>query len=88
MRENQERRSLSDLLRGSFRLLTRKMVERNAETGEHYLARTAGEYREMLGKGAGGGLIMSVTTWLKTVLLGIELPALMTGCAIAFNYAW
>jgi site-specific recombinase len=87
VRENHARRSLGDLLRRSFQLLTRKMVERNAETGEHYVARTPLEYRDMLHKGAGGGLLMSLTAWVKIVIFSLQLPGLMQGLAAAINYS-
>jgi site-specific recombinase len=67
--------------------LTRKIVERNAETGEHYIARTAEEYRGMLKSAAGGGAIMAVTTWFKLMILGWHLPGLLQGLAASANYA-
>jgi site-specific recombinase len=48
VRESRARESIRELLRQNFQLLTRKILERNAETGEHYITRTPGDYREML----------------------------------------
>jgi site-specific recombinase len=87
VRENRARESVAELLRQNFRLLTRKIVERNAETGEHYIARTPGEYGEMLRSAAGGGVIMAFTTWFKLIILGCHLPGLLQGFAASFNYA-
>ncbi|MDB6019828.1 MAG: hypothetical protein JWR19_4317 [Pedosphaera sp.] len=87
VRENQARESVVDLLRQNFRLLTRKMVERNAETGEHYIARTAKEYREMILRAGAGGALMAVTTWLKTMVLSWHLAGLLQGLAASVNYA-
>jgi len=87
VRENRARESVAELLRQNFQLLTRKIVERNAETGEHYIARTVREYCEMLRSAAGGGVIMAFTTWFKFIILGWHLPGLLQGCAASFNYA-
>jgi site-specific recombinase len=86
-RQNQERESVFDLLRQNFHLLTRKMVERSGETGEHYIARNRREYGAMLASAAGGGAIMAVTAWLKTILLAWSLPGLMQGIAASLNYS-
>ena len=86
-RQNRSRESVVDLLRQSCRLLTRKIVERTGETGEHYIARTRQEYGVMLKSAAGGGAIMAVTAWLKTILLAWGLPGLMQGIAASLNYS-
>jgi site-specific recombinase len=86
-RQNRARESVTDLLRQNWRLLTRKMVERSGETGEHYIARSRQEYGTMLKSAAGGGAIMAVTAWLKTILLAWGLPGLMQGIAASLNYS-
>jgi site-specific recombinase len=86
-RQNRARESVVDLLRQNCRLLTRKMVERSGETGEHYIARSRPEYATMLKSAAGGGAIMAVTAWLKTIVLGWGLPGLMQGIAASLNYS-
>jgi site-specific recombinase len=86
-RQTRARESVTDLLRQNWRLLTRKIVERSGETGEHYIARTRQEYGAMLKSAAGGGAIMAVTAWLKTILLAWGLPGLMQGVAASLNYA-
>jgi site-specific recombinase len=86
-RQNRARESVMELLRQNFRLLTRKMVERSGETGEHYIARNTGEYGAMLKSAAGGGVIMVFTSWLKTILLTWSLPGLMKGIAASVNYS-
>lgn len=87
IRENRARESVTELLRQNFHLLTRKILERNGETGEHYIARTPKEYRGMLRSAAGGGVIMAFTTWFKVIILGWHLPALMEGGSASINYA-
>jgi site-specific recombinase len=86
-RQNRARESVIDLLRQNWRLLTRKIVERSGETGEHYIARSRQEYGVMLKSAAGGGAIMAVTAWLKTILLAWSLPGLMEGIAASLNYS-
>jgi site-specific recombinase len=86
-RQNRAQESVIDLLRQNWRLLTRKIVERSGETGEHYIARNRREYGLMLKSAAGGGAIMAVTAWLKTILLAWNLPGLMQGIAASLNYS-
>jgi site-specific recombinase len=87
VRENRARESLRDLIKQNFRLMTRKLVERNAETGEHYIARTPKQYGEMLLRAAGGGVIMAFTTWGKIILLSWHLAALWQGLVASLNYS-
>ena len=87
IRENRARESVTVLLGQNFHLLTRKILERNGETGEHYIARSPKEYREMLRSAAGGGAIMAFTAWCKVTILGWYLPGLMQGLAASVNYA-
>jgi len=87
VRQTRAQDSVVDLLRQNWRLLTRKIVERSGETGEHYIARSRREYGLMLKSAAGGGAIMAVTAWLKTILLAWGLPGLMQGIAASLNYS-
>jgi site-specific recombinase len=86
-RQNRAQDSVVYLLRQNWRLLTRKIVERSGETGEHYIARSRREYGLMLKSASGGGAIMAVTAWLKTILLGWGLPGLQQGIAASLNYS-
>jgi site-specific recombinase len=83
----EERRSLSALFAQQFSLLARKVVERNAETGEHYITRTAGEFRAMLRKAAGGGVVLAVTTLAKFGIAALGLGAFWGGVWTGLNYA-
>ncbi len=87
VREGHERRSLRALLRQNLHLLARKLVERNAETGEHYIARDRAEYRAMLRASAGGGVVAAFVTWLKLGLTALHLPPLAEGLLAAANYS-
>lgn len=83
----QERRSLRVLLAASSSILAAKMAERNAETGEHYITRTAAEYRAMVAKAAGGGAVMAFTTLAKFALYALALSAFWGGFWAGVNYA-
>ncbi|MDB6068403.1 MAG: hypothetical protein JWR26_4611, partial [Pedosphaera sp.] len=87
VRENRARESVLELMRQNFHLLARKILERNGETGEHYIARTPKEYGSMLRSASGGGAIMAFTTWFKVMLLGWGLSPLMQGLMASVNYA-
>jgi site-specific recombinase len=80
-------RSLRDVARTNVRLLARKIIERAGHTGEHYITKTRREWVAMLGAGAGGGVVMSMTTVLKFLLLHGHLPLFLEGLAASTNYA-
>ena len=87
VRQNHARRSVGELWRQNLHLLTRRIVERNAETGEHYVARTPGEYGAMLRSAAGGGAILGVTTVIKLFLARLVLAEFFQGAFYGLNYA-
>lgn len=82
-----ENRSVRALIASSSHLTAAKVAERSAESGEHYITRNAAEYKEMLGKAAGGGFVLGFTTWIKFALYGLGLSAFWGGFAAGFNYA-
>ncbi len=82
-----ERRSVRTLLAQHYSLLARKVAERSAETGEHYITRDFAEYRRMLGAAAGGGAVLAATTFIKFALLAIPLSAFWGGWWAGVNYA-
>ena len=82
-----ERRSLRALVESNSSLLAAKMAERSAETGEHYITRTGGEYLAMVRKAAGGGLVMAFTTLAKLGLYALALSAFWGGFLAGVNYA-
>jgi len=87
VRQNHARRSVRELWRQNLHLLTRRIVERNAEAGEHYVARTPGEYGAMLRSAAGGGAILGVTTVVKLFLARLVLAEFFQGAFFGLNYA-
>jgi len=87
VRQNHARRSVRELCRQNLHLLTRRIVERNAETGEHYVARNGREYAVMLRSAAGGGAILGITTFVKLLLAKLVLAEFFRGAFFGLNYA-
>ncbi|MDQ3060807.1 MAG: site-specific recombinase [Pseudomonadota bacterium] len=83
----QDSKSISALISANSSLLSAKMAERSAETGEHYITRNRGEYREMLGKAMGGGAVTALTTLLKFTVVGMGLSAFWSGWWSGVAYA-
>jgi len=81
------RRSVRALMATNSSLLAAKVAERSAETGEHYITRTWGEYLAMVRQAAGGGLVMAFTTLLKFGLYALALSAFWGGFMAGVNYA-
>ena len=83
----QYQRSLRALFSNSTSLLAAKVAERSSEVGEHYITRTRGEYRAMLGNAAGGGALTAVTTFLKFAVMAVGLSAFWYGFWSGVVYA-
>ncbi len=83
----QESKSIGALISANSTLLSAKMAERSAETGETYITRNRGEYRQMLGKAMGGGAVTAFTTLLKFMVVGIGLSAFWSGFWASVAYA-
>ncbi len=88
---SRERRRLGALLSRQYSLMARKVAERHAETGEHYITRDWPEYRTMLRQAAGGGAIIGGTTFAKFGILAFaasySLAPFWSGFAAGMNYA-
>ena len=87
VRLSRQRRSLRALLGRQYSLMARKVAERHAETGEHYITRTRAEYRAMLRAALGGGAIIGGTTFAKFAILALGLAPFWAGFAAGLNYA-
>ena len=66
--ENHELRSVGALVSQNVNLLARKVVERAAETGDHYITRTKKAYRHMVQAASGGGLITAFTVYILSLI--------------------
>ena len=87
IRENQERLGLVQLWRDTATLFGRRLVDRSAEAGEHYIARTRAEYLAMLRSAAGGGAVTAVTMGIKVIVISVGMSPFFTGFFASVNYA-
>jgi site-specific recombinase len=81
------RSSVQALVRRSFALLARKMVERNGAHGEHYIARDSRAYGAMFKAAGRGGIVTAATVLVKTLTAGIGAPYFFQGLLASLNYA-
>lgn len=82
-----ERRSIRALFARHYSLLARKVAERSAETGDHYITRDRAAYRHMLAAAAGGGAVIAGTTFMKFAVVALGLSAFWGGFWAGMNYA-
>lgn len=85
--ENQDLRSVRTLFSQNISLLSKKVAERAAETGEHYITRTREEYRRMLMAAGGGGAFTGLTTYIKVGVVSLGLAGFAEGFLASLNYA-
>jgi Site-specific recombinase len=85
--DNHGLRRVSSLLAQNIQMLSRKVVERAAETGEHYITRTKTEYRKMVQAAGGGGVITAFTVYAKVLILAMGMSAFFEGFFASINYA-
>ena len=83
----QERRSVRVLIASNTSLLAAKVAERSSETGEHYITRTLGEYRNMVRQAAGGGALTALTTWMKFGVMTLGFSVFWSGFWAGAAYA-
>lgn len=81
------RRSVRGLIRRSFALLARKMVDRNADHGERYIARDRTEYRLMFVAACIGGFFTAFTALMKNVIAGAGLARFFEGAFASLNFS-
>jgi|GEM_PF-218160 len=81
------RGSVRGLMRRSFSLFARKMVERNADHGEQALVAGRRGYRRALMAGVLGGVVIAGTTLVKIVLARLGVVHFFEGVLAFFNYA-
>ncbi len=70
-----------------FYLLARKIVERNGNSGEHYIARSAAELRALFFSALGGGAIVVIMTILKIYYVHLQPPPLFLATGIWIIYS-
>lgn len=79
--------SVYQLFKDNYELLTKKVVDRNSEIGEHYMATTSREAFKMFKKAAGGGMLTALTVCLKTLIYMLPFAPFMTGFVQSINYS-
>lgn len=87
VRDSRARTELGALAGQNLRLLAKKLVDRSAETGEHYIARNRAEYREILRSAAGGGALTAITTYVKIAVTALPVAPFVSGALASLNYA-
>jgi site-specific recombinase len=87
MRAGQARRSLRAWLREQHAMLARKVTERSAAVGEHYITRSHSAYLDMLARAAGGGAVLAGTTFMKFFVLSLAWTPFWLGMGAGLNYA-
>ncbi len=87
IREASERRSLRSLFRENLALLSRKISERAAETGDHYISRSSAAYRMMFRKAAGGGFLTAFTALIKIGTDLLPVAYFIKGVLASINYS-
>jgi len=83
----ERRRSVRALFSQHTSQLARRVAERSAETGEHYITRNRAEYADMFKRACGGGAVLAGTTFLKFGVLALGLSPFMAGFGAGLNYA-
>ncbi len=90
LRDHQDR-SVRQLAGANLRLLHRRIVDRSGETGGHYIAGSAAEYRHIWLASMGGGILTVFTAAMKLAIHqaahAVHLAAGATGVLFGLNYA-
>ena len=81
------RSSIRHLAASSLFQLARRVMDRSAETGEHYIARDTLEYMDMLKASMGGGFVVAFTVYVKFIITSAHLDKWVEGLLNALNYA-
>jgi len=85
--ENLRSRSLRALIDDNTALISKKITENSAETGEHYIARTKADYYELFKSSLGGGAVTAITTLLKFVISALPGSPFWSGFLASMNYS-
>ncbi len=90
LRHHQDR-SVGQLAGANLRLLHRRIVDRSGETGGHYIAGSAAEYRHIWLAAMGGGILTTATAAVKLAIHHLahaaHLAPAATGMLFGLNYA-
>jgi site-specific recombinase len=84
---NHASHSVTGLMRSNFSLLARKVVDRSAEDGEHYVAYDRKNYLYMLWAAFGGGMVMVAAVYIKFFIFSLHMHPMVEGFFAGINYA-
>jgi site-specific recombinase len=87
LRQRHEARSLTGLVRASTHLLARKMIERAAHSGEHYITSTRPEHRAMFLSAILGGFLVAPAIAGKFLVGWAAPPPFFELVLISLDYA-
>ncbi len=82
-----QKEDLLPFIEENLRLLMRKIVERNSETGKLYIASTTEEYMTMFTRAVGGGAITAITVLVKMAITSFQFSLFFMGFLASLNYA-
>ncbi len=82
-----EKNSLSLLLKDNFSLLAYQVTEHASQTGEEYITTTPKEYFTMFKKAFGGGIIVAYLVIFKIAISSWKLPLLFEALVYSINYS-
>jgi site-specific recombinase len=85
--ESVRSRRIGSLIDDNTSLIAKKIVENSAETGEHYIARSVGDYFKLLKKALGGGIVTAITVVVKIILSLIPGSPFLMGFLASINYS-
>jgi site-specific recombinase len=75
-----------DLWRATGQLLARRVTEQASKSGEHYVTRSRGEFKQMFRAAAGAGTIIAVMALAKLEITALHLPLAWAALAYSLNY--
>ncbi len=87
IRQSLDATGFRNLIRDNLDMIARKVVERVGLSGEHYITTSRSEYWQMLGAGAGGGIVTVFTTVIKFAVGKAHLALFFEGLFHSLNYA-
>ncbi|WP_413290737.1 site-specific recombinase [Bdellovibrio sp. HCB337] len=87
MVENVRLHKFGALFADNLALISKKIVERSAETGEHYITRNRAEYMYILRKAIGGGVLTAITTLVKFLMYKLPASIFFHGFFASLNYS-
>ena len=79
--------SLVNAFRDRSRLLARKIIDFAAATGSDYIATNRAAWWHLFWMGCGGGIVISVATWLKAFVVELHPPPGTLSLLVFLDYA-